>query len=296
MALETATKTETISASAEAWRSFKMATWLGWQIESNWADPFLFAIYSFAKPLASAAILVVMYGVITGGAYSDPLFPYVYLGNTFYIYVGAVMTGVSWAVIADREEYKTLKYIYTAPVDIPIYLMGRGVARFFTGSFAVIITLLAGVFFLHLPIDPAEVEWGLFFVSLFVGIVMLAMMGLLIGSLSLILVHHAGFLGEAVAGALYVFSGAIFPLSVLPPAMQFIGYLIPITYWLELLRRSLVGGVAEAFPTLQGFENAELLGILLGLSLVFGVLSIFVFRACNRRAIERGLIDRTTNY
>jgi len=125
---------------------------------------------------------------------------------------------------------------------------------------------------------------------------MLAMLGLLLGSLSLILVHHAGFLGEAVAGALYVFSGAIFPLSVLPPFLQTVGYLIPITYWLELLRRSLVGGVAQAFPTLQGWSNAQLLGILVGLSVVFGVLSVFVFRACNRRAIERGLIDRTTNY
>jgi ABC-2 type transport system permease protein len=125
---------------------------------------------------------------------------------------------------------------------------------------------------------------------------MLAMMGLLLGSLSLILVHHAGFLGEAVAGALYVFSGALFPLTVLPPVLQAVGYLIPITYWLELLRRSLIGGVAGAFPTMQGLSNNQLLGILVGLSLVFGVLSIFVFRACSHSAIERGLIDRTTNY
>ena len=40
------------------WRSFRMAAWLGWQIESNWTDPFLFAIYSIIKPLSGAAILV----------------------------------------------------------------------------------------------------------------------------------------------------------------------------------------------------------------------------------------------
>jgi len=28
------------------WRSLKAAAWLGWQIESNWTDPFLFAVYS----------------------------------------------------------------------------------------------------------------------------------------------------------------------------------------------------------------------------------------------------------
>ena len=42
---------------AESLRSFKVAAWLGWQIESNWTDPFLFAVYSIVKPLASAGIL-----------------------------------------------------------------------------------------------------------------------------------------------------------------------------------------------------------------------------------------------
>jgi len=48
-------------------KSFVMASWLGWQIESNWTDPFLFAIYSVVKPVAGAAILVVMYAIISGG-------------------------------------------------------------------------------------------------------------------------------------------------------------------------------------------------------------------------------------
>ena len=91
------------------WRSFRTAAWLGWQIESNWTDPFLFAIYSFIKPISTAAILVVMYGIITQGNFESPIFAYMYLGNAFYIYVGAVMAGVSWAVIDDREHYQTTR-------------------------------------------------------------------------------------------------------------------------------------------------------------------------------------------
>ena len=273
-----------------------MATWLGWQIESNWADPFLFAVYSIIKPLAGAAILVVMYGIITEGNFENPLFPYIYLGNAFYIYVGAVMAGVSWAVIDDREHYRTLKYIYVAPINFPAYLMGRGVARFLTGTFSVIITLAAGAWFLHMPLNLAEVDWPLFLLSLCIGIVMLAMMGLILASITLMVAHHFSLIGEAVAGALYLFSGAIFPLEVLPAWLRPVGYAMPITYWLELLRRSLVGDVAQAFPTLARFSNAELLGILLGLSLVFGLLAVVTYRWCDRLARERGLIDRTTNY
>lgn len=281
---------------AAIWRSFRIATWLGWQIESNWTDPFLFAIYSMLKPLASAAILVVMYGVITNGQFQNPIFPYIYLGNAFYIYVGAVMTGVSWAVIDDREHYRTLKYIYVAPIRIPAYWLGRGVARFLTGSFAVLITLAAGVLFLHVPFQPARVDWPLFLLSLTLGVVMLALMGLVLASVSLMIAHHFFLIGEAVAGALYLLSGAIFPLEVLPPWLRPLGFAMPITYWLELIRRSLLGDIASGFPTLSSFTNAQLLGILAGLSVLFGLMAAVAFRFCDRQAREKGLIDRTTNY
>jgi ABC-2 type transport system permease protein len=54
--------------------------------------------------------------------------------------------------------------------------------------------------------------------------------------------------------------------------------------------------VAAAFPTLANFSDLQILGVLVGLSLLFGTISIYVFRWCDSIARERGLIDRTTNY
>lgn len=277
-------------------RSFKVATWLGWQIESNWADPFLFSVYSIIKPLSSAAILVVMYTIITGGKFDDPIFPYIYLGNAFYRYVGQIMVGISWAVIDDREHYRTLKYMYLAPVHFPTYLLGRGVAKFAITTFAVFITIVFGVLFLNIKIDLLMVDWPLFLISLLIGVVMLAMMGLMLAGIIMTLAHMTWDVAEAVAGALYLFSGAIFPLEVLPAFLRPIGYIMPITYWLELLRRSLVGSVAQAFPTLSGFSNLQILGILIGLTALFAVLSMVVFKFCEHRARERGLLDMVSNY
>jgi len=277
-------------------RTFRISAWLGWQIESNWADPFLFAVYSLVKPLAGAAILVVMYSIITKGDYDSPIFPYIYLGNAFYIYVGQLMTGISWAIIDDREHYKTLKYIYTAPVHFPTYLLGRGMARLLVASISVVVTIVFGVLFLRLRIDLAQVDWLMFLLAMALGVNLLALMGLILAGIMLLLVHHSWELGGAVAGALYLFSGAIFPLDVLPVFLRPIGYIMPVTYWLELLRRSLVGSVAQAFPTLAGFSNGQLLLILLGLTAVFGVIAVSSFRWCERRALERGLIDVVTNY
>jgi ABC-2 type transport system permease protein len=256
----------------------------------------LFAVYSIVKPLAGAAILVVMYGVITNSDFESPIFAYIYLGNAFYIYVGQLMTGISWAIIDDREHYKTLKYIYAAPIHFPTYLLGRGVARFVIATISVFVTIVFGVLFLKLRIDLAAVNWPLFLITIFIGVNMLALMGLILAGAMLLLVHHMWELGGAVAGALYLFSGAIFPLDILPVFLRPLGYLMPITYWLELLRRSLVGSVAEAFPTLSGWSNVQLMGILLALTAAFALLSASAFRWCEWRAKEKGLIDVVTNY
>jgi ABC-2 type transport system permease protein len=290
------TFTPSADKSAILWRSFRTATWLGWQIESNWADPFLFAVYSFVKPLASAGILVIMYSVITGGAFDEPIFPYIYLGNAFYIYVGAVMNGVSWAVIDDREHYKTLKYMYVAPITVPGYLLGRGVARMLIGTISVAITVLFGVIFLNLPLSITTINWPLFFVTLIIGVIMLALLGLILAGITLMIANHVWFLGEAVAGALYVFSGAIFPLEVLPAWIRPVGFVMPITYWLELIRRALVGNIAAAFPTLAQLSDLQLLGILSGMTLVFGIGALVIFRWCENWARERGMIDMVSNY
>src|SRR5438876_249292 len=45
------------------WRTFKTAAWLGWEMDSNWTEPWLFLIYSIIKPVAGAFILVFMYVV-----------------------------------------------------------------------------------------------------------------------------------------------------------------------------------------------------------------------------------------
>lgn len=277
-------------------RSFRLAAWLGWQIQSNWTDPFLFAVYSVIKPVAGAAILVVMYGVITRGAFDSPLFAYIFLGNAFYIYVASIMTGISWAVIDDREHYKTIKYIYIAPIRFPYYLIGRGVAGFLTGTISVIITLLAGVLFLNLKLDPAAIQWPMFLATLGIGIVMLAMMGLLLAGITMMVAHNIYVIGDAVAGSLFLFSGAIFPLEVLPPWLRPVGYAMPLAYWLELLRRALVGDVAQAFPTFAGLSDAQLIAILIGLTLAFAFLGTLTFRWCEAQARDRGMIDQVTNY
>lgn len=281
---------------SNALRTFITAAWLGWQIESNWADPFLFAVYSIARPIFGVLILVVMYSVITDGATQEPIFAYIYLGNALYILVGQVITGVSWSVIDDREHYRTLRQLHTTPLDGYWYLMGRGVARIVIGLVSVVITVTFGVIAFHLPIMLTVIDWPLLIVSTVLGIVSLVSLGLLMGAFTLMMARHYWSLGDAVAGALYLFTGAIFPLDVLPTWIRPIGFIFPVTYWLELARRALLGPNAARFPTLAGLSDVELVGILVGMALALSVVSVYFYRWALHQAKERGLFDMETSY
>ena len=88
----------------------------------------------------------------------------------------------------------------------------------------------------------------------------------------------------------------MFPLDVLPGWLRPVGYVMPVTYWLEVVRRSLVGRVAHQYPSMAGISDEGLLTILVMLTLAMGIIATITFRRCDYIARERGFIDRTTNY
>src|SRR5450756_579448 len=127
------------------WLQFKNASRLGWLIEINWADPFVFAIYTLVRPLAGAFILVFMYLVVVQGSTANPFFAHMYLSNAFFMYVGRVMMALSYAIIDDREHYEMLKYIYISPLELFVFLVGRGMAQMGTTTISVSVSVLLGL-------------------------------------------------------------------------------------------------------------------------------------------------------
>lgn len=277
-------------------RSFIPAAWLGWQVESNWASPLLFLAFSVFKPVAGVLILVFMYNTVSRAGTSAPIYGYIFVGNALYVYVGTVMAGTSYSILEDRERYRTLKYLYVAPISIPLYLFGRATPRFLAGTLAAAITIFFGIVFFKVPVHVTLVNWQLFLAALMLGVICLAGMGIVIGSWTLTLRTQPWFLGESTAAALYLFSGAIFPITLLPRFLQPIGYLLPITYWLELMRRALLGPGASAFPTLAAFSNPQLF-LILGVQAVLSLgLAFVAFRFFDRIARDKGLIDALSDF
>jgi ABC-2 type transport system permease protein len=280
-------------------RALRWSTWLGWQIASSWTDPWLFFIYVLAKPLAGSLLLVCMVvAARAAGATTANLLPFAYFGNALYMLVGAVGFGMSGAVISDREHYGMLKYIRLSPVSLRTYLLGRGLAGGATGALGALFTLAAG-FLLPLGLWQAlpdgGVAWGWLLVYVALGVVMLLALGLILAGTVLNMARHGMFLSEGVGSILYLLSGAIFPVGELPPWLQAVSLALPPTYWMQGVRRALLGSHADHGPLAGwGFETLAL-AMLLGAAALTAVALVY-FRWCERRAQRLGRFDVTTGY
>lgn len=280
-------------------RTFKNAAWLGWQMESNWTDPFLFATYSIVKPLAGTLILVFMYLVITHGDTSTPGFSYMFIGNALYMYVAEVLFGVTWVIHDDREHYMTLKQVYIAPISFYYYIFGRAAIKIAITSVGVLLTILFGIFVLDVQVSLASISWPLLIVSLVLGLAAICIMGLALGGISFLTAKHGQGINEGVAGVFYVLSGVIFPITILPTWAQSISKILPVTYWMEAMRRGLEPGViADLGSTtgMDGMDNWFLMLVLILSTIAFLFISVGIFRFADKTARRKGKIDWTTAY
>ncbi len=287
----------------QTWRTFVTSVRLGWAMEANWTDPLLFFIYSVAKPVSAALILVVMLEVI-GGASSREYRGFVVVGSALWAIVLVGIAGLAWSILEDRERYRMIKYIYVSPSDFLLSMTGRSVARAATGATGALITLAVGVVVLGVPFDPFTVDWPLLVVVTIGGLVAVTALGLLLGAVVMQTRQEAWQYPEAVAGALFLVSGAVFPLSVLPPYGQVVGLLLPMAWWIEGTRQALfpgslssIGGQGSVWLSVTGTMEpvpVVIVGALLVTGAVCTLTSVLAFRRSERRAKDRGLLDQTT--
>ena len=271
---------------------FRTAAWLGWLIEANWADPFTFVVYSVMRPLATALILAVMYRAVAGVATTGQAFLGFYVANAFHEYVIRVLVGMGWVVVEEREEYETLKYVYTSPVGIFTYLWGRSTVKFVQATVSLVLILTMGWLVMGLRWDWGSVRWAPLLVSFGLGLTAIVYFGFLVAGWALVLPRAAISVNEGVAAALTLLCGVIFPIDLLPRALQLLALALPFTWWYEALRRFLIGHGVSA--RLGAMSDGALLAGLAATTLAFSALSAWAYHALERRARRQGKLDQAT--
>jgi len=279
-------------------RTVKQAIWVGWKVETNWADPFVFSIYYLVRPLAGLLIVGFIFIIGSLGSPSkvlDPTyFAFMFIGNSFFVYVTQIMMTMSMLIHDDRSHYEVLKHIYLAPGSLSWYIVGRALNGVLNATISLILTLVFGVLIFQsflgvkIPVNWLSINFPLLIVTLLLGMICFIGMGFILSSINIMTSKVQFILSEYVSGILYLFGGVIFQPSILPKWAQMISQSLPITYFLESIRTSIITPTAPTFTT-------DL--VYLVVTMIFTVaIGIFFFRIAMYKARRDGLIDKKEEY
>lgn len=288
-------------------RTIRTGLSLGWKVESNWTDPVLFVIYTVAKPIASLLLLVMMIQIIGGGttgSSSEEIRTFVVLGSALWAMLVQGIAGPAWSVLEDRERYRMLKYLYVSPATFLVLLTGRALARVAAGFAGTAVALVFAVIVLGLRIDAGAVDWPLLLLCLALGLAPILAIGTLLGAIVLQTRQESWSYPDAFAGALFLVTGVVFPLAVLPDPLEVVGLVNPVTWWVAGVRLAVlpagpssVGGPGSLWTSVTGSAAPDAATIVLALC-VTGALATLaatgIFRISEQRARFHGLLDRTT--
>lgn len=275
-------------------RQIWAAVRLGWAIESNWTDPFVFMTYQIIRPLFGTLILVVMYRVIRG-TQADPMtFAQIYVGNAFFILVMQSILIIGLIVFEDRERYEMFRYIYLTPLGLGTYILARGASHVAATGASIVLTLALGVLGFGIQMNLGWAELPYFMATLSLGVIATLAMGLMLASATMLLAFHGQSMPEGVVGVLFLVSGVVFPVDILPGIFADIGRWLPWTYWLEGTRHVLLG--ASFNTSLAGLSDNAILFRLLFLTTALSGAAALTLHGARRIAVAKGKIDEKTDH
>lgn len=281
-------------AMTDAVKVLLQGTWIGWKIESNWTDPFVFFAYMIAKPLASVFLigLIFLIGSEAAGVRDPDFFFYAFTGAIFFIYPATMIVSLGYLIHEDRAKYEVLKQIYIAPESVKPYIFGRAFAAAINATISVIIAYTIGTMFfgnifgLELGVNMLTINYSVLIFAVFLGIVAFSFLGLLLCAINLLSYKLQYSITEYATGIMFLLSGVVFPLSMLPLVAQQVGYALPSTYFLDLVRLSISGSAIGTIDMVYMIASTVL----------FAAFALFLFKFAEYRARQRGMIDRKAEY
>ena len=208
-------------------------------------------------------------------------------GTLLYAALGAGMMGIwsstlfgSGGALQWNRWQGTLELLVGAPPPFLVVLLPMTLATSVTGAYALASTLLWGRVFFGVPLDIAH-PWA-FALAVPVGVLSLGLMGLLMAS-SFILYRHANALSNLLEYPVWVATGLLFPVALLPGWVEPISWLLAPRWGVDAIRHAALGGGAVWFP----------IGMCAAVGAAYLVLAAVFLRIFERAARARATLSLT---
>jgi len=179
-----------------------------------------------------------------------------------------------------RDLYNgTLESIYQSPASRAAYYLGGIMAQSIYSSVFVIPLLLTII----LVFQPSMITLGIVFITIAIALCGLMAMGILI-ALSAILWKNMGAFVNILGMVFQFATGTIIPFASLPVWAQYVGYFLPITWGLDLIRYYLFGSVWTTIYTVP-----VMWVILIGQVVLFFLVAKFLLVRVEKYSKKQGL-------
>lgn len=207
----------------------------GWAFSlKNLSMSSFFILVSILQPLIFATIAFFMF---KAGATSESL---------LYVALGAGLMGIwsstlfgSGGLIQWERWQGTLEILMAAPVPFVLILIPATLANATIGIYSLSATILWGKIFFDIPLDL--VHPFLFAVAIPVTIIGLGLMGLVLAS-TFILYRNANALSNLLEYPVWLVTGLLVPVSLLPGWAAPISWVLAPTWGMRAIRTAALGG------------------------------------------------------
>ena len=213
------------------------------------------------------------------GAYGGDYFSFAVVGIAFSSLLGLFQEGLP-SVIRRAQVAGTLEALLVTQTSIQPILFGSSLYSLCYQSVRTFLHLVLA--FILFGMKVGVVNWaGVFSIFLLTALCFFSL-GIL--SASFTLVYKMGNPFSWIFGsASGLLGGVVFPIAILPSWIRWASYLLPVTYSLDGMRKSLLAGAA--FP-----EILPAVGALAAFNVVLLPLSLWAFRFAVRKAKRDGTL------
>ena len=186
---------------------------------------------------------------------------------------GAMLTAVS--TVYDRE-FGMLRLMLASPAGVPAVLAGRAIAATAIGALQGGLVLLFAPLAVSVTVGQAAAALG----ALLLAAVVSAALGLVVAARLRSVENFAGVINVVLFPLLFL-SGALYPVTTLPPIFRAVARANPVTYEVDLMRQAF-GQPAEFAPLFD-------VGMILVATLAALAVAALLFDP------EQRLVNRTAN-
>jgi len=153
------------------------------------------------------------------------------------------MTFLSMSTIVRERELGTLEQLIVSPIRSSELMLGKMIPLMSIGFINVTAILLLAVFWFHVPIVGSLL---LLYLTVFMFFFTTLGMGTLVSTVAKTYIQAVQLVQLLLIPSMLL-SGFIFPVASMPPALQAISYLVPLTYFLTIVRGIIIKGVGVEY-------------------------------------------------